>query len=74
MIRKNNDSFLIGVSLFISGFIILYLYNRDYKDLDNDEELQSVTIVNNIPEQRLPREEDTEHEEMDPEEIIIQEE
>ena len=56
MIRKNNDSFLIGVSLFISGFIILYLYNRDYKDLDNDEELQSVTIVNNIPEQRLPRE------------------
>lgn len=57
MIRKNNDSFLIGVSLFISGFIILYLYNRDYKDLDNDEELESVTIVNNVPEQRLPREE-----------------
>lgn len=59
MIRKNNDSFLIGVSLFISAFIIIYLYNRDYKDLDNedDSDYPSVTIVNNVPNQRLPREE-----------------
>ena len=59
MIRKNNDSFLIGVSLFISGFIIIYLYNRDYKDLDNEDDSHypSVTIVNNVPKQRLPREE-----------------
>ena len=56
MVRKNNDSFLIGISLFISAFIILYLYNRDYKDLDEDD-TSSVTIVNNIPKQQLPREE-----------------
>ncbi len=54
MVRKNNDSFLIGISLLLSSFIVIYLYSRDYPD--EDEKSSSVTIVNNVPKQRIPRE------------------
>jgi hypothetical protein len=56
MVRKNNDSFLITISLFISGFIVLYLYSRDSNDTEITSDKSSVTIVNQMPKQRIPRE------------------
>ena len=38
MVRKNNDSFLITISLFISGFIVLYLYSRDSNDTNDSND------------------------------------
>jgi hypothetical protein len=63
MVRKNNDSFLITISLFISGFIVIYLYSRDTNDSNNndnndnnDNKKNDITIVNQMPKQRIPRE------------------
>ena len=54
MRKKNNDNFMIIISLLLSGIALFYLYN-----LNNDNDNDIIIINNNIPTQKENKYDDT---------------